>query len=426
MLIPSSVHGIDNAQIDAIAIRVLQTLLAAGHASYLVGGGVRDLLLGQRPKDFDIATSAEPERVRALFRRSRIVGKRFRLVHVRFGRDIVEVATFRAGGDALAEERQISATGRLVRDNVFGSIEDDAWRRDFTVNALYYDIRDYNVLDFTGGYNDVKRRKLQLIGDPITRFREDPVRLLRAIRFVVKNGFEIDFATAEPIKPLGHLLEDVPAARLFDETLKLFMGGYALQVFAWLERYGLFRVLFPETGKLIDNSVTRRFIQEAFRNTDSRLAEGKTVTPGFLVATLLWGPVQERVTEYASRGLAVLQAYEMAGNEVIAIQADRISFPRRFSLMAKEIWLMQPQLEQRRRRNISKILTRQRFRAAYDFVLLREQAGEIGLRSTIKFWTEKQNVLKTGERRNLSSHRPPEDRRGRRRRRGSSLKGRRE
>ena len=424
MLIPSSVHGIDNAQIDAIAIRVLQTLLAAGHASYLVGGGVRDLLLGQRPKDFDIATSAEPERVRALFRRSRIVGKRFRLVHVRFGRDIVEVATFRAGGGELAEERQISATGRLVRDNVFGSIEDDAWRRDFTVNALYYDIRDYNVLDFTGGYNDVKRRKLQLIGDPITRFREDPVRLLRAIRFVVKNGLEIDFATAEPIKPLGHLLEDVPAARLFDETLKLFMGGYALQVFAWLERYELFRVLFPETGKLIDNSVTRRFIQEAFRNTDSRLAEGKTVTPGFLVATLLWGPVQERVMEYTSRGLAVLQAYEMAGNEVIAIQADRISFPRRFSLMAKEIWLMQPQLEQRRRRNISKILTRQRFRAAYDFVLLREQAGEIGLRSTIKFWTEKQNVLKTGERRNLSSHRPPEDRRGRRRRRGSSPKGR--
>ena len=403
-MIPRTAHSISRADISASAIKVLETLLAAGFESYLVGGGVRDLLLGLHPKDFDVATAAEPEEVRDLFRRAqsgrrgerlpscRIIGRRFRLAHVRFGRDIVEVATFRAGHDRGEEnvDHQTSVNGRIVRDNVFGSLEEDAWRRDFSVNCLYYDIRDDSVLDFVGGFADLEARSLRLIGDPEMRYREDPVRILRAIRFAAKLGFDIEDSSNTPIIDLAPLLGDIPSARLFDETLKLFMTGSAKSVFELLDHYATFEELFPETARYVSGENSRRFVVQALANTDKRLAEDKPVTPGFLLAAFLWPPLRQICSEYQVQGMSQPQAMEVAASEVIRLQCERISFPRRFSLMAKEIWTLQPQLEQHRVRRVKQLLERQRFRAAYDFLALRFEAGESALKERVNYWTNVQ------------------------------------
>ena len=414
-IIPQSEHGISEADISGGAFRVLQTLTDAGHGAYLVGGGVRDLLLGLKPKDFDVATAATPDAVRRLFRSCRLIGRRFRLAHVRMGREVIEVATFRAGFDESAgDPDHVRVDGRIVRDNVYGTLEEDAWRRDFTVNCLYYDHRAHTIVDFTGGYADVRERKLRLIGDAVERYREDPVRMLRAVRFAGKLGFDIDADTSRAIYDLAPLIEDMPPARLYEEVVKLFMGGQGRKTYALLRRYGLFGHLFPETDACIEadsGGLADDMLDRALENTDARIVAGKPVTPGFLFAALLWEPVQQDSEACTARGMSDIQSYEAAGADVIERQIQHVSLPRRFSLMVREIWSLQPRLLNRRGRGAaSRLLAHPRFRAAYDFLVLRAESGE-DVGEHARWWTRYQEAG-DGERRSMV-----EDKRGTKRRR---------
>jgi len=391
-IVQASDHNIPRERISRNAVKVLESLLAAGFESYLVGGCVRDLLLDRVPKDFDVATAAEPEQVSELFRNCRLIGRRFRLAHVRFGREIVEVATFRAShaSSDTPGDGETNIDGRIVRDNVYGTLEDDAWRRDFTVNSLYYDIRDDTIVDHVNGMADIEARTLRLLGDPDTRYREDPVRMLRAARFAAKLDFSLEDETATQIEELSYFLGEVPPARLFDETLKLFLSGHAEASFDQLQRFYLFEELFPETARYLEVERAERFVRQALVNTDLRIAEGKPVTPGFLFAALLWEPMHRLTSEYRGNGMSEFQAHDVASHDVINTQSQRISFPRRFSLMAKDIWTMQPRLEQRKNRRARGLLESPRFRAAYDFLALRCQAGDSKLKSLVDFWTKAQ------------------------------------
>ncbi len=360
-----------------------------------MGGGVRDLLLGREPKDFDIATEAKPEEVRALFRNCRLIGRRFRLAHVLFGREVIEVATFRAPAtaDNVKEDTQVDESGRILRDNVYGSQEEDAWRRDFTVNALYYNVEDFSVLDNTGGMADIEAGLLRVIGDPEQRFREDPVRMLRAIRFAAKIGFRIDEASEAKIYELGHLLQDIPAARLFDEVLKLFMGGCAVQTFELLRHYNMFGHLFPQTEANLaveEEGFPHIMLIRALANTDERIAIGKPVTPAFLYAALLWGPVREQSLALQEAGTLEQQALAIAGQNVLNQQLSSTSLPRRFSTPMQEIWTMQPRLARRSGNRAYRLAAHPRFRAAYDFLLLRSEAGE-GDQELADWWTDFQD-----------------------------------
>jgi len=387
--IPESVHGIVPGRISPGAIKVVERLQQAGYHAYVVGGSIRDLVLGHEPKDFDVATSATPEQVRELFRNARLIGRRFRLAHVRFGREIVEVATFRGGGDGSDDEHREVEQGRLVRDNVWGSEVEDARRRDFTVNALMYDPQTATIRDHVDGYADLQRRRLRLIGDPVTRYREDPVRLLRAVRFAVKLDLEMDPATAEPISGMAGLLADIPPSRLFEEILKLFMGGCAWPTFQALVRYRLWQELFP--GLLDDPSSPPVLIEQALRNTDQRVRDGLPVTPGFLFAALLWPRVRVRATTLIDGGVPPVEALAEAGEGAIVAQAERVSIHRRFSGMAKEIWCMQPRFEKRRGKRALRLMSERRFRAAYDFLLLRALENP-ELQELADWWTEIQEA----------------------------------
>ncbi|MGZ8193685.1 MAG: polynucleotide adenylyltransferase PcnB, partial [Methylobacter sp.] len=292
---PRSEHNISRTQVSENALKVLYRLQKSGFDAYLVGGCVRDLLLGREPKDFDVATNADPEQIRKIFRNCRLIGRRFRLAHIHFGREVIEVATFRGAGEEQDDKQMLNKEGRLLRDNVYGTIEEDVWRRDFTVNALYYNIRDFSVVDYTGGMEDHRTGTLRLIGDPETRFREDPVRMLRAVRFAVKLGFKLHPDCEKSIPELAELLSNIPSARLYDETLKLFLSGYALQTFEMLRHYGLFKVLFPATESSLaieENGFPKLLLIKALENSDNRIAEGKTVTAYFLLAAFLWEPVR--------------------------------------------------------------------------------------------------------------------------------------
>lgn len=398
LIVPRAEHSISRSNIDPSALKVLYRLKEAGYDAYLVGGGVRDMLLGREPKDFDIATNALPEEVKAQFRNCRLVGRRFRLAHVTFGREVIEVATFRAlsaGGDEEEEDRVVKEDGRILRDNVYGNLEEDAWRRDFTVNALYYSIRDFSVVDYTGGLADLKEGVLRLIGDPEQRYREDPVRMLRAIRFAVKLGFRIHPDTERPLTELAHLLQHIPAARLFEEVLKLFLGGCAVQTFEALRHYGLFGHLFPLTEEVLaqeSEGFPRTFVIQALANTDARIQENKPVTPAFLFAALLWEPMRRRA-ELLGGGQEGpdLEAQQEAAHQVVQEQTRRVVFPKRFSIPMKEIWLMQPRLFKTSGRAPLRLLTHPRFRAAYDFLLLRAQAGE-PVAEQCAFWTALQEA----------------------------------
>ncbi len=397
-IIPRPEHTVTRANISRNALKVLYRLKDGGYQAFLVGGSVRDLLLGRHPKDFDIATDARPEEVRALFNNSRLIGRRFRLAHVRFGRDIIEVATFRGGQDQqqASEHRQVAETsGRILRDNVYGSLEEDIWRRDFTANALYYNIADFSIYDFAGGVGDIRARQLRLIGDPDLRYREDPVRMLRAARFAAKLGFDIDRDTAAPIPRLGNLIDGVPAARLFDEFGKLFQAGFALESFRCLCRLRLFEHLFPHTAAwLADDPGSNRqgFLESALKNTDQRVAAGKPVTPMFLFGVFLWGPVSERANALvASDGLSEPQALIAASSELVAEQNQRISLPKRFSFPMREVLQIQPRFERRRGRRAQNLLSHRRFRAAYDLMLLRVALGEVD-GDTAAWWTEVQTL----------------------------------
>jgi poly(A) polymerase len=369
---------------------VLYRLKSADYDAYLVGGGVRDLLLGREPKDFDIATNAKPEEIKQLFRNCRLIGRRFRLVHVHFGQEIIEVATFRAPYDAEESEERYIKNGMIVRDNVYGTIEQDAWRRDFSVNALYYNIQDFSVLDYTGGLKDLESGNLRIIGDPQVRFREDPVRMLRAVRFAAKLGFNIDPETEQCMREMGDLLDAVPPARLFDECLKLFLSGFGLQTFELLRHHHLFEHLFPEVEKNLgreNEGFPLNIIIQGLKNTDQRIAEDKPVTPAFLFAILLWGLVCRVAEQERARGANPYESIQRAVAMVSSDLIGNVSIPRRFLTRTKEIWTMQLRLEHRTGKRPLHIVKHPRFRAAYDFLLLRAQSGE-PLQELGDWWTQ--------------------------------------
>lgn len=348
------------------------------HQAYLVGGAVRDLLLGGNPKDFDVATEATPEEVHALFRNSRIIGRRFKIVHVRFGREIIEVTTFRGHhDDPTAGSAKRSSRGLLLRDNVYGTLEEDAVRRDLTVNALYYDSASFEVFDHVDGMSDLQNRQIRVIGDPAQRYREDPVRMLRAARFAAKLDFELEAETLAPIAKLASLLDDIPPARLFDEFGKLFLAGYSRETLKRLQRYQLFEHLFPGTARLAGNDeFYARILDEAMGNTDARIRADKPVTPAFILAAILWPEVCERKEQLENQGENPIPAMHSAGQEVVAECCQRIAVPRRFSQPMREIWEMQLRLTRSSGKKAIDLMSQRRFRAAYDFLLLREQAGE--------------------------------------------------
>lgn len=391
-VIPRDQHTISRKDISANALRVLYRLREGGHEAYLVGGAVRDLLVGGHPKDFDIATGATPEEVKALFRNCRLIGRRFRLAHVVFGREIIEVATFRANVDDGSGDRQTHEDGRLLRDNVYGTVEDDAVRRDFTCNALYYAIEDFSVRDYVGGFEDVLARRMKLIGDPEQRYREDPVRMLRAVRLAAKLDFGIEPATAEPIPRLAGLLEEAAPARLFEEVLKLFLSGHGVASFEGLERHGLLPALFPESAAALKSNrsgALRRFVIEGLRSTDERVANDEPVSPAFLFALLLWPAFCRTLIALQRQGLAPEEAQRRAADRVTLHQLTTIALPRRFSLPMQEIWLLQSRFASRQRKRVFRTLTHPRFRAAFDFLVLR-QAASSEHAADIAFWREAQ------------------------------------
>ncbi len=387
LIVPRDQHNISRKNVSQAALRIMRQLQESGFNAFLVGGGVRDLLLGGHPKDFDVATDAKPEEIKRIFRGARIIGRRFQIVHVRIGREIIEVTTFRGHHDEARSE-----DGMLLRDNVYGTIETDAVRRDFTVNALYYNAKDFAVYDYTGGLEDLKRRQLRIIGDPVTRYKEDPVRMLRAVRFAAKLGFSIEPNTADPIFELGALLRNIPSARLFEEVLKLFLGGSATATFGLMREYQLLGYLFPGTEAALEAGDTfgAALIEQTMVNTDKRIRSEKTVTPAFVYAALLWPALQAELRRLAPH-MPPTQAYLQAAQTVISQQLSHTSLPKRFLLPMREIWDLQYRLPQRQGLRALRLLDHPRFRAAYDFLLMREAAGE-ALDGLGTWWTRFQGA----------------------------------
>lgn len=378
-------HKIDKNLISQAASKTCEGLQKAGFEAFIVGGAVRDLLLNVKPKDFDIATNATPEEVYKVFRRSRIIGRRFRLVHVLWGVDTIEVSTFR-GHHQSEGDGQTADSGRIIRDNIFGSLEDDAVRRDFTANALYYNPAKEEVLDFHNGVADIKANLLRMIGDPKTRYQEDPVRMLRAVRLSAKLGLKIEKSTQEPIQKLADLLQDVPPSRLFDEMLKLFLSGHAVESINALREQHLHHGLLPLLDVVLEQPLGERFVMLALKNTDDRILAGKSSNPSFLFATLLWHEVL-KAWETHKNSHPPIPALHMAMNEIIDAQAKKLAIHNRFTATMKEIWGMQPRFEQRAGKRPFGILEHPRYRAAYDFLLLRCESGEIDAELG-EWWTE--------------------------------------
>lgn len=389
-IIRSTDHAITSKHISACALKTVKTLQQAGYRAYIVGGAVRDLLLGLEPKDFDVATNATPDQVRRLIRRSRLIGRRFQIVHVMCHEEVVEVTTFRGHGGENGQQ-QTDEHGRLTRDNVFGSLEEDAARRDFTVNALYYDPTRNEILDYFNGVPDILVRRLRMIGDPATRYREDPVRLLRAVRFAAKLGFQLAPETQAPIKNLADLLLNVPESRLFDEILKLLLSGHAHACLSRLRSEGLHHDLLPLLDMILDQPQGEHFIRQSLLNTDQRIREQKPVSPGFLFATLLWHPVQEHWKLRQTQGERPLPALFEAMTDVLEMQRKTLAIPRRFDAVMKEIWSLQPRFEQRSGQRPFRLLEHPRFRAAYDFMLLRADCEDFD-QSIAQWWTDFQHV----------------------------------
>lgn len=366
---------------------MLYTLKDAGYEAYMVGGGVRDLLAGFKPKDFDIATNAHPEQVKQLFRSCRLVGRRFVICHVRFGQEISEVTTFRG---PITDSHERDDTGRILRDNEYGTLEEDAFRRDFTINALYYDIRDFSIVDFANGLDDLKHSVVRLIGDPELRYREDPVRMLRAVRIANKMGFKIAPDSAEPIRRLAHHLQEIPAARLFDEVLKVLLGKEAVINFRHLRELGLFQQLFPQTEARLGDEKNLAFVTAALQNTADRIQAELSVSPAFLYAALLWPSVHARARDLMQRqGHHENVAIGQASEEVLAKAIQMIAIPKRFSVPMREIWQLQSRFDIRTSARAKRLLTHPRFRAAYDFMLMRAAAGEV-TKEVADWWTQVQ------------------------------------
>jgi len=421
-ILPVAAHGISRDAISSCALRTAQTLQRRGFAAFVVGGAVRDLILGRKPKDFDIATDAKPEEVRELFRRSRVIGRRFRLVHVLCGPEMVEVSTFRGvstaddedGGARVADEH-----GRILRDNVFGTQEQDATRRDLSVNALFYDPTSQEVWDYHGGVADLKRRRLRLIGDPEVRYREDPIRMLRVVRFAASRGLEVDAPTRRPIRRLAGLLAHVPPSRLLDEMLKLLLCGHSAEAVAYLRKEGLHHGVLPLLDAAMGRAAGERFVMAALKATDERLGAGKTVSPGFLFAALLWPEVGAEWRVLEEKGMPTIPALYQAMDHVMKAQAAAMPIPHRYGADMREIWALQPRFLQRSGKRPYRLLEHPRMRAGYDFLLLRCESGEA--ESELGQWWER--FQKTGESEReqmLVSDSAPGGRRRRRRRKPRS------
>lgn len=425
-IIPRKQHGIVRNSISPCAIKITSGLQQAGYSAFVVGGAVRDLLLGLEPKDFDVVTNATPEEVRVVFRRSRIIGRRFRLVHVMCGAETVEVSTFR--GNLFANKdnetmmhKHADEHGRILRDNVFGSQEEDAKRRDFTVNALFYNPDSEEIWDYLEGYDDIQAKQLRIIGTPLQRYREDPVRMLRAVRLAAKLDMQIDTATATPIGDLAPLLQNVPPSRLFDEMLKLLLSGHAQTSVADLRARGLYHGLLPMLDMMFTQPHGERFITLALKNTDERVQQEKTVSPGFLFAVLLWHEVLTAWNTRKDTGEKSTPALHMAMNDVLAVQEKKLAIPRRYDAIMKEIWAMQPRFLGRAGRRPFCLLEHPRFRAAYDFMLLRCESGEMDVE--IGHWWETFQHAKGSERENMLIKIETSKKRRRRRGRGEIVTG---
>ncbi|MBI1887009.1 MAG: polynucleotide adenylyltransferase PcnB [Nitrosomonadales bacterium] len=388
-VIPFELHGVSRDQISYGAQKVTDWLQAAGYQAYVVGGAVRDLLLNRIPKDFDVATDATPEEVRRVFRRSRIIGRRFRLVHVMFGEEVVEASTFRSMIEA--EDAQTDEHGRLLRDNQFGDQEQDAARRDFTVNALFYDPATQEIHDYHGGYADMRANMLRMIGDPAVRYREDPVRMLRAVRLSAKLEMRIDAATAAPIARMKDLLDNVPQARLLDEVLKMLLSGHSVECIQQLHKMNLHHGLLPLLDVILEQPLGEKFVMLALRNTDERISQDKPVSPAFLFAALLWHEVLAAWKLHQQQGERPVGAMHAAMDEVLGKQKARLAIPHRHDAVMKEIWLMQLRFEQRAGQRPFRLLEQPRFRAGFDFLLLRCASGEVDDELGL-WWDEFQNV----------------------------------
>ncbi|MFL0803700.1 MAG: polynucleotide adenylyltransferase PcnB [Agarilytica sp.] len=423
LIVHENDHQLSERDISRNALRVVAQLTSAGFEAYLVGGCVRDLLLDEHPKDFDVATDATPEQVKKVFRSARIIGRRFRIVHVRFGREIIEVTTFRGSpkGAKSKNDHNQSDKGILLRDNVYGDIRSDALRRDFTVNALYYAPQDGAILDYANGLDDLEQRQLRIIGDPDARYKEDPVRMLRAVRFAAKLGFALTPETEAPIQEHADYLSDIPPARLFEEVLKLFVSGYATAVLTKLREYGLLRYLFPGTDNSLDSGddYYERLIFSMVANTDRRLRSNKRVTPAFIYAAMLWPPLHTKIKELMDeQKLNYHEASQQAASGVVGQQLSYTSIPKRFLLPMREIWSLQQRLGRREGKRAYQTMEHPRFRAAYDFLLLREEAGEkldgLGL-----WWTRFQDADES-EREEMIKSVPQQKKRRTRKRKPSS------
>jgi poly(A) polymerase len=409
-------HGIARSSISHGALKVCEILRSHHHAAYIVGGAVRDLLLGVVPKDFDVATDAHPEEVHRLFRRSHLIGRRFKLVHVLFGQETVEVSTFRAG-----EGGEADAHGRLLSDNVYGTRVQDAARRDFTINALFYDPHTETVLDYHGGVEDLRAKRVRIIGDPVERYREDPVRMLRAVRFAAKLGFSIDPATRAPIGKLAPLLENVPSSRLFEEMLKLLLSGHALECVKRLRADGLHHGLLPLLDVILEQPLGERFVTLALEQTDKRILEEKSVSPAFLFAALLWHEVLAAWKTLEKRGERSMPALLDAMDDVLDAQCRKLAITKRFTITMKEIWSLQPRLDDHTGKRPLKLLEHPRFRMGYDFLLLRAASGEAPAETGA--WWEKFQHADPDERQRMLVPEAAGTKKRRRRRRKSTGEG---
>ena len=411
-IIPVSSHGVTRDRLSSGSRRTCEGLQAAGFKAYVVGGAVRDLLIAAEPKDFDVATNATPEEVRRCFRRSRIIGRRFQIVHVMMGQEVIEVTTFRG---QLDESTKKDEHGRVLHDNVFGTQAEDAARRDFTANALYYDPATEQIIDYHHGVGDLKARTLRMIGEPRARYREDPVRMLRAVRLAAKLDLAIDPEAKRPIREMAELLENVPAARLFDEMLKLLTSGHAVKCITQLRDEGLHHGLLPLLDVILEQPLGEKFVMQALKNTDERIRNNKGVSPGFLFATLLWHEVLAQWEKLKAAGELKIPALYQAMDQVLDVQAEKLAITRRIAGDIKDIWALQPRFDQRTGKRPYALLEQPRFRAGYDFLLLRAQAGEIES-ELADWWTRFQNV--EGEKRAemLLPDAPGGDRKKRRRR----------
>jgi poly(A) polymerase len=417
LVIPLEQHGVARERISPCARRVVAGLQEAGYAAFVVGGAVRDLLVDLEPKDFDLATSATPEEVKAVFRRARIIGRRFRLVHVMCGQETVEVSTFRGSAAGEDEDQVRDEHGRILRDNVWGSQAEDAFRRDFTINALFYDPQSQEILDYCGGFADLRKRVIRMIGKPLERYREDPVRMLRAVRLAAKVGGHIEPRTREPIRTLGELLHNVPPARLFEEMLKLLLSGHATEGLLQLRNEGLHHGMLPMLDVIIEQPMGERFVMLALNRTDERVREDKPVSPAFLFAALLWHEVLAAWKRHEEDdGMKPIPALHLAMEEVVAAQIERLAIPRRFTTDMKELWALQPRLLQRSGRRPYKLLEHPRLRAGYDFLQLRCESGEVDLE--VAQWWERFMRAGEEERARMLLPEQPGTKRRRRRRRG--------